>query len=55
MGIESQIDLKETKKTSALISRYAGIRVPRNKAIVGQNAFKRLLLVLHYQLARLYR
>ncbi|MCU7258723.1 2-isopropylmalate synthase, partial [Pseudomonas aeruginosa] len=38
-GIESQIDLKETKKTSDLISRYAGIRVPRNKAIVGQNAF----------------
>ena len=38
-GIESQIELKETKKTSDLISRYAGIRVPRNKAIVGQNAF----------------
>lgn len=38
-GIESQMDLKETKKTSDLISRYAGIRVPRNKAIVGQNAF----------------
>ena len=38
-GLESQINLKETKKTSDLISRYAGIRVPRNKAIVGQNAF----------------
>ena len=38
-GIESQIKLGETKKTSDLISRYAGIRVPRNKAIVGQNAF----------------
>lgn len=38
-GIESQIKLDETKKTSDLISRYAGIRVPRNKAIVGQNAF----------------
>ena len=38
-GLESQINLEETKKTSDLISRYAGIRVPRNKAIVGQNAF----------------
>lgn len=37
--IESKINLKETKKTSDLISRYAGIRIPRNKAIVGQNAF----------------
>ncbi len=31
--------LEERKKTSDLISRYAGIRVPRNKRIVGQNAF----------------
>ena len=38
-GLESQINLEETKKTSDLISRYAGIRVPRNKAIVGQNTF----------------
>ncbi|SUM70023.1 2-isopropylmalate synthase [Staphylococcus saccharolyticus] len=37
--IESKINLKQTKKISDLISRYAGIRVPRNKAIVGQNAF----------------
>ena len=38
-GLESQINLQQTKNTSDLISRYAGIRVPRNKAIVGQNAF----------------
>lgn len=38
-GIESNLVLSETKNTSDLISRYAGIRVPRNKAIVGQNAF----------------
>ncbi|MDN8677569.1 2-isopropylmalate synthase, partial [Staphylococcus aureus] len=33
------LNLEETKKTSDLISRFAGIRVHRNKAIVGQNAF----------------
>ncbi|MGW9857368.1 2-isopropylmalate synthase [Staphylococcus hominis] len=38
-GIETKIKLEQTKLTSDLISRYAGIRVPRNKAIVGQNAF----------------
>lgn len=36
---QSKINLAETKQTSDLISRYAGIRVPKNKAIVGQNAF----------------
>ena len=36
---QTQIKLAETKQTSDLISRFAGIRVPRNKAIVGQNAF----------------
>ena len=30
-GIESQIKLDETKKTSDLISRYAGIRVQETK------------------------
>ena len=39
MVLNLKLTLKETKKTSDLISRYAGIRVPRNKAIVGQNAF----------------
>lgn len=38
-GIETKLKLEQTKLTSELISRYAGIRVPRNKAIVGQNAF----------------
>ena len=38
-GAQTALNLEETKKTSDLISRYAGIRVPRNKAIVGQNAF----------------
>ena len=38
-GIETKLKLEQTKLTSDLISRYAGIRVPRNKAIVGQNAF----------------
>ncbi|MCG3399866.1 2-isopropylmalate synthase [Staphylococcus massiliensis] len=36
---QTKLNLAETKVTSDLISRYAGIRVPRNKAIVGQNAF----------------
>lgn len=36
---QTQINLEETKQTSDLIARFAGIRVPRNKAIVGQNAF----------------
>ncbi|BCU52800.1 2-isopropylmalate synthase [Staphylococcus auricularis] len=35
----TQLHLSETKRTSDLISRFAGIRVPKNKAIVGQNAF----------------
>ena len=38
-GNETRLNLSETKNTSDIISRYAGIRVPRNKAIVGQNAF----------------
>ncbi|CAM3171993.1 2-isopropylmalate synthase [Staphylococcus argensis] len=38
-GTTTRIQLQETKQTSDLISRYAGIRVPKNKAIVGQNAF----------------
>lgn len=38
-GIETRLNLTETKNTSDIIARFAGIRVPRNKAIVGQNAF----------------
>lgn len=37
--IESNIQLNQTKATSDLVARYAGIAVPRNKAIVGRNAF----------------
>lgn len=36
---QAQIQLDQTKATSDLVSRYAGITVPRNKAIVGKNAF----------------
>lgn len=33
------INLKETKETSDMISSYAKMAVPRNKAVVGDNAF----------------
>lgn len=36
---KTQIQFEKTKLTSDIISRYAGIRIPRNKAIVGKNAF----------------
>lgn len=36
---ESNIILAETKRTSDLISRFSGISVPKNKAIVGGNAY----------------
>lgn len=35
-GIETNLKLDETKATSDLVASFAGIRVPRNKAIVGQ-------------------
>lgn len=38
-GLESNINLSETKRTSDLVSRLAGMPVPRNKAIVGANAY----------------
>lgn len=37
--IQTQIQLELTKQTSDMVARYAGLRVPRNKAIVGKNAF----------------
>ncbi|MCH4169239.1 MAG: 2-isopropylmalate synthase [Streptococcaceae bacterium] len=37
--VESGIELKETKNTSDLISRFSAIAVPKNKAVVGGNAF----------------
>lgn len=36
---QSGILLKETKRTSDLVSRLSGIAVPRNKAIIGANAY----------------
>lgn len=35
----SNIVLKETKNTSELVSRLAGVPVPRNKAVIGSNAY----------------
>lgn len=35
----SQIDLAKTKQTSDLIARLSGIPVPKNKAVIGGNAF----------------
>ena len=37
--LENNIVLNETKRTSDLVSRLSGVAVPRNKAIIGENAF----------------
>lgn len=36
---QSNVVLKETKRTSDLVSRLSGIAIPRNKAIIGANAY----------------
>lgn len=36
---QSNIVLNETKRTSDLVSRLSGVAVPRNKAIIGANAY----------------
>ncbi|SER75774.1 2-isopropylmalate synthase [Salipaludibacillus aurantiacus] len=36
---ETNLVLKEIKRTSDLVSKLTGMAVPRNKAVVGQNAF----------------
>lgn len=36
---DSHIVLSETKRTSDLVSRLSGVAVPRNKAIIGANAY----------------
>lgn len=36
---ETGLNLQETKRTSALISKLTGMPVPANKAVVGDNAF----------------
>ena len=38
-GVETGIVTTELAKTSRLVANYTGIGVPRNKAIVGENAF----------------
>ncbi|MDM5154023.1 2-isopropylmalate synthase [Bacillus sp. DX1.1] len=38
-GAQSSLTLKEIKATSILVSRLTGMIVPKNKAIVGANAF----------------
>ncbi|WP_165210626.1 2-isopropylmalate synthase [Streptococcus tangpeifui] len=37
--VTSDIVLNETTNTSAIVSRFSGIPVPKNKAVVGGNAF----------------
>ncbi|MGT2910520.1 2-isopropylmalate synthase [Streptococcus cameli] len=37
--VDSPIVLKETVNTSELVSRFSGLSIPKNKAIVGGNAF----------------
>lgn len=37
--VESPIVLKETINTAEMVSRYSGIAIPKNKAVVGGNAF----------------
>ncbi len=38
-GLGCSIETTELARTSRLVSNYTGIYVPRNKAIIGQNAF----------------
>ncbi|MGR3762655.1 2-isopropylmalate synthase [Rossellomorea sp. NS-SX7] len=38
-GATTRLKLDEIKKTSALVSKLTGMRVPANKAVVGNNAF----------------
>ncbi|MBF0777230.1 2-isopropylmalate synthase [Streptococcus cuniculi] len=37
--VETDIVLKETINTSEMVSRFSGIAIPKNKAVVGGNAF----------------
>ncbi|QFT88622.1 2-isopropylmalate synthase [Bacillus sp. THAF10] len=38
-GVETNIDLAQTVRTSNLVSKLTGMMVPQNKAVVGANAF----------------
>ena len=37
--VETQIKLNETNRLSDMVSRFSGIAIPKNKAVVGGNAF----------------
>ena len=39
LGLSTGIDTRQLARTSQMVSNYTGIAVPRNKAIVGANAF----------------
>ncbi|MHC1605070.1 MAG: 2-isopropylmalate synthase [Candidatus Methanofastidiosia archaeon] len=39
LNVETGINTREIYKTSRMVSQYTGITIPRNKAIVGRNAF----------------
>lgn len=36
---DSGITLAETKRTSDLVSRLSGMAIPKNKAVIGANAY----------------
>ena len=38
-GLETGIETQQLSRTSQMVANYTGIAVPRNKAIVGENAF----------------
>ena len=38
-GVDTRLNTTELVRTSRLVAHYTGIAVPRNKAIVGENAF----------------
>ena len=37
--VETQLNLQETSRLSEMVSRFSGIAIPKNKAVVGGNAF----------------
>jgi len=39
LGVDTAIDARELIRTSRLVERRTGLRVPANKAVVGKNAF----------------
>ncbi len=39
LGLRTNIDSRQLTRTSQMVCNYTGIAVPRNKAIVGENAF----------------